>query len=223
MLRWNAPARDAAADFHQPERFRVRPVVNGATLTVDCLVARYLALRARRKQVNLSGVVPRESRGIQRPRHHRLCLIKIDNGAPSHEIMRDQKAARDRPVSAYRETRPGHGEGTRTSLQLRLRRNTRPSRSPSMLVDGLDPQVGNQPRRKARNSLQSRLSALEGRSSFQGKDVDRASRRHVGIFSGKQQVEHSLHAGGVHAPARLNGDVLLAVDRKRYRHAIDAR
>src|SRR5258706_12957144 len=55
-----------------------------------------------------------------------------------------------------------------------------------------------------------------------GKDVYRASLRHVRIFSGKQQVQHSLHASRVHAPTGLDRDVLLTVHRERYRHAVDA-
>lgn len=56
-----------------------------------------------------------------------------------------------------------------------------------------------------------------------GKDIHCASLRDLGIFSRKNEVQRSLHAGGVDAPARLDRNILLAVDRKRYWHAIDPR
>jgi hypothetical protein len=92
--------------------------------------------------------------------------FRIDNGAPPHEIMWDLRPRFSLSTNARRALArvanvspllshtcaSKHPKKEfvrmRASLQRRLGRNTRPSRRPSMLVDGLDPQVGNG--RKAR-------------------------------------------------------------------------
>src|SRR5258708_24531525 len=43
-----------------------------------------------------------------------------------------------------------------------------------------------------------------------GKDVHRASLRNVEILSGKQPVQHCLHASRIDAPSRLDRNELLA-------------
>src|SRR5207247_9916587 len=47
--------------------------------------------------------------------------------------------------------------------------------------------------------------------------------RNVRILAREKQVEAPLHAGGIHAPSRLNRDELLAVNFERYRHTGHAR
>src|SRR5262249_52847922 len=56
-----------------------------------------------------------------------------------------------------------------------------------------------------------------------GEDPDRAALGHVRIFAGEDQIHASLHFRGIDTPARLDRDILLAVDLKRYRHRGHAR
>src|SRR5215472_4329884 len=56
-----------------------------------------------------------------------------------------------------------------------------------------------------------------------GEDPDRAALGHVRIFAGEDQVHAGLHFRGIDTPARLDRDILLAVDFKRYRHRGHAR
>jgi hypothetical protein len=55
------------------------------------------------------------------------------------------------------------------------------------------------------------VSTVHVRPLLHGKDIYRTTRRHVGILSRKQQVQPPLHASGVHAPPRLDRNVLFAV------------
>src|SRR5215510_10619972 len=56
-----------------------------------------------------------------------------------------------------------------------------------------------------------------------GEDPDRAALGHVRIFAGEDQIHAGLHFRGIDTPARLDRDILLAVDLKRYRHRGHAR
>src|SRR4030095_4919397 len=58
---------------------------------------------------------------------------------------------------------------------------------------------------------------------FQGEHPDRAALQDIRILAREKQVEAPLHAGGIHAPSRLNRDELLAVHFERYRHTGHAR
>src|ERR1700722_8372749 len=51
--------------------------------------------------------------------------------------------------------------------------------------------------------------------SVHREDIDGAAGRHLRILAREGLVHPALHAGGIDAPARLHGDVLLAVHLER--------
>src|SRR5256885_10984626 len=67
------------------------------------------------------------------------------------------------------------------------------------------------------------LRCIPHTGSLESKHPDHAAFRHLGLLAWKQAIERRLHSTRVAAPTRLDGDVLLAVDRKRRRRRENAR
>src|ERR1051325_8155466 len=62
--------------------------------------------------------------------------------------------------------------------------------------------------------------AHTGGSLFRRKNPDRTPLRDIGVFVRFYQVETSLHARGIHPPAGLDSNVLLAIELKGDRDAV---
>ena len=60
------------------------------------------------------------------------------------------------------------------------------------------------------------------RGSLHGKYPDGSALRNLRIFSRKQRVQPRLHGARIYAPARLDRDVLFAIDNKGRRLSDDA-
>src|SRR6202046_5904370 len=59
--------------------------------------------------------------------------------------------------------------------------------------------------------------------SVHREDIDGAAGRYLRILAREGLVHPALHAGGIDAPARLHGNVLLAVHLKRHGNAVNPR